>query len=344
MRLNVIAGLGLLAAALWGPAALAAEVNVYSSRHYASDQQLFDRFTAETGIKVRLIQGKAEELMQRLKLEGANSPADLFITVDAGNLWRAEEDGLLQPVKSATLEAAVPANLRQPDGKWFGLSRRSRVIVYAKGRVKPAELSTYENLADPKWKGRLLIRSSSNVYNQSLVASMIAADGVDATEAWARGLVANMARPPQGGDTDLIKAVAAGAGDVTLVNTYYLARMLESTDPEEKKAAEAVAVFFPNQTGKASEARGAHVNISGAGVAAHAPIRGEAVKLLEFLVGPEAQQAFATAAYEYPVVESVRASATREGFGSFHGDTMNIALLGKNNPEAVRLMDRAGWR
>ena len=344
MRFKLLARLGLLATTLCGPAALAAEVNVYSSRHYASDQPLFDRFTAETGIKVRLIQGKAEELMQRLKLEGANSPADLFITVDAGNLWRAEEDGLLQPIRSAALEAAVPANLRHPDGKWFGLSRRSRVIVYARDRVKPAELSTYEDLADPKWKGRLLIRSSSNVYNQSLVASMIAADGVEATEAWARGLVANMARPPQGGDTDLIKAVAAGAGDVTLVNTYYLARMLESTDPVEKKAAEAVAVFFPNQGGKGAAARGAHVNISGAGVATHAPNRAEALKLLEFLVGPEAQKAFATAAYEYPIVESVPASATIAGFGSFHGDTMNIALLGKNNPEAVRLMDRAGWR
>ena len=173
---------------------------------------------------------------------------------------------------------------------------------------------------------------------------MIVADGVEATEAWARGLVANMARPPQGGDTDLIKAVAAGAGDVTLVNTYYLARMLESTDAEEKKAAEAVAVFFPNQTGKGSEGRGAHVNISGAGIAAHAPNRAEAVKLLEFLVGSEAQNAFATAAYEYPIVESVPASATIAGFGTFHGDTTNIALLGKNNPEAVRLMDRAGWR
>jgi iron(III) transport system substrate-binding protein len=344
MRLPSLAAKALAAALVLVPAARAAEVNVYSSRHYPSDQQLFDRFTAETGIKVRVIQGKAEELMQRMKLEGANSPADVFITVDAGNLWRAEEDGLFQPVKSDVLEAAVPPSLREPSGKWFGLSKRARVIVYAKDRVKPADLSTYEDLADPKWKGRLVIRSSSNIYNQSLVASMIAADGVEKTESWARGLVANMARPPQGGDIDLIKAVAAGEGDVTLVNTYYLARLRESSDADEKAAAEKVAVFFPNQTGDGPAGRGTHVNISGAGVAANAPDRDAAVKLLEFLVSPEAQEIFADANYEYPVREGVATSSTIKGFGDFKSDQVNIAVLGKNNPDAVKLMDRAGWR
>jgi iron(III) transport system substrate-binding protein len=344
MRLLSLAASALAAALVLVPTARAAEVNVYSSRHYPSDQKLFDRFTAETGIKVHVIQGKAEELMQRMKLEGANSPADLFITVDAGNLWRADQDGLFQAVKSDALEAAVPASLREPSGKWFGLSKRARVIVYAKDRVKPVDLSTYEDLADPKWKGRLLIRSSSNIYNQSLVASMIAADGVEKTEAWARGLVANMARPPQGGDVDLIKAVAAGEGDVTLVNTYYLARLLTSSNADEKAAADKVAVFFPNQAGEGAAGRGTHVNISGAGVAANAPNRDSAVKLLEFLVGSEAQEIFADGNFEYPVREGVATSSTIKAFGGFKSDAVNIAVLGKNNPEAVKLMDRAGWR
>ena len=342
MRLmRVGLGVFVLALGLWAMAtrASAEEVNVYSARHYKSDQILFDMFHKQTGIKVNVIQGDVGPLLQRLQAEGRNSPADLFITADAGNLWRAQEAGVLQPVKSVALDEAIPANLREPSGLWFGLSQRARILVYNKDKVKPSELSTYEDLANPKWKGRILVRSSNHVYNQSLLASIIAADGPEKAEAWARGIGANLARPPKGGDTDQIKAVAAGEGDIAISNSYYFARLASSTKPEDKAVVEKLGIFFPNQND-----RGTHVNISGAGVTKYAPHRENAVKLLEFLVTPEAQKIFAEGNDEYPVRSGVATAAVVQSWGPFKADPLNAAVLGKHQAEAVRIADRAGWR
>ncbi|WP_448202765.1 Fe(3+) ABC transporter substrate-binding protein [Azospirillum sp. sgz302134] len=317
----------------------AAEVNIYSSRHYDVDKALYDTFTKQTGIKVNLIEGKEDELIERIKTEGANSPADVLITVDAGRLWRAQEAGLLQPTRSKALEAAVPAHLREPEGYWFGISKRARVLVYNKATVKPEELASYESLADPKWKGRLLVRSSSSVYNQSLVGSLLAAHGEKATEDWAKGIVANMARKPQGGDSDQIKAVAAGEGDVAVSNTYYFARFAASTKPEDKAIADKLGVVFPNQGD-----RGTHVNISGAGVARNAPNKAAAVQFLEYLISPDAQRMFTEQNFEYPIVAGAPTVPVLTGWGSFKEDPLNAAVYGKNNAEALKIMDRAGWK
>lgn len=320
-------------------------VNVYSARHYDTDIELFNTFTEETGIEVNLIEGDADELIERIRSEGANSPADVLITTDAGRLWRAEEEGLLKSVDSQVLADAIPENLRQPEGQWFGLTKRARVIAYNKETVDPAELSSYEDLADPKWRGRVCVRSSSNVYNQSLLASIIEADGADAAEAWATGLVENFARPPQGGDTDQIKAVAAGECDVAIVNHYYYARLVADAGPQDSASedgadiTQSVGLFFPNQ-----DDRGTHVNISGAAVLENAPHPDNAVRFLEFLVRSEAQNIFAEGNFEYPVVEGVAVAPIVQAFGDFTEDTLNVAVLGENNPEAVRIMDRAGWQ
>jgi iron(III) transport system substrate-binding protein len=319
--------------------ALAEEVNVYSSRHYDTDVAMYERFTAETGIEVNLIEGDADQLIERVRAEGPNSPADVLITVDAGRLWRAEEAGILQSATSAVLEERIPASLRHPENKWFGLSKRLRGVVYARDRIDPTEIAAYEDLADPRWHGRICIRSSTNVYNQSLVASMIEADGVEATEAWAQGLVDNLARPPQGGDTDQIKAVAAGECDVAVVNHYYLVRLIESEAEEDRAVAEQVGILFPNQDG-----RGAHANVSGAGVVATAPNRDNAVRFLEYLTTPEAQAYFAQGNYEFPVVEGVKLDPVLEQWGAIKTDDVNAARYGENNAEAVKLMDRAGWQ
>lgn len=327
------------AAILAAGVASAAEVNLYSARHYDTDKALYENFTKQTGIKVNVIEGKEEELIERMRNEGSNSPADLLITVDAGRLWRAQEAGVLQPTKSAVLEKAIPAHLREPEGHWFGISKRARVLIYNKAAVKPSELGSYEDLADPKWKGRVLVRSSTNVYNQSLVGSILAALGEEKTEAWAKGIVANMARKPQGGDTDQIKAVAAGEGDVAISNTYYFGRLAGSSKPEDKAIAEKVAVFFPSQQG-----RGTHVNVSGIGVAKNAPNRENAVKFIEYLVTPEAQKMFAEGNYEYPVVAGVPVHPVVAAWGPFKEDELNAAVYGKNNAEALKVMDRAGWK
>jgi iron(III) transport system substrate-binding protein len=334
-----LAGVVGLALALVAFGARAQELNLYSSRHYDTDVALYDGFTEQTGIAVNLIEGDADQLIERIKAEGRNSPADVLITVDAGRLWRADEAGLLQPVSSPVLEAAIPAELRHPDGRWFGLSQRLRGIVYAKDRVEPSAITTYEDLADPKWRGRICIRSSTNVYNQSLVASMIEADGLEATEAWAKGLVDNLARPPQGGDTDQIKAVAAGECDVAVVNHYYFVRLLESDAAEERAIGDKVGIVFPNQDG-----RGTHANISGAGVVATAPNKDNAVRFLEYLTTPQAQAYFAQGNYEFPVVEEVKLDPVLEQWGAIKTDSINAAKLGENNPEAVKLMDRVGWK
>ncbi len=266
----------------------AAEVNIYSARKEALIKPLLDKFREKTGIKVNLITGKADALLKRLVSEGRNSPADLFLTVDAGRLHRAKEAKVLQAIIDPELTRTVPTAYRDPEGYWYGLSLRARVIVFAKDRVKSTELSTYEDLARDRWKNRICIRSSENIYNQSLVASLIAANGVPATEQWAKGLVANMARKPQGGDRDQIKAVAAGQCDLAVINTYYYGSMLNAKDdPVTREAAEKTALFWPNQRG-----RGVHVNVSGAGVTAYAKNRDAAVKLLLYMFSPEAQQQY----------------------------------------------------
>lgn len=332
-----VAVLGLWLAA--GPLQAAEEVNVYSARKEDLIKPLLDRFTRETGIKVNLVTGKEDALLTRLQSEGRNSPADVLLTSDAGRLHRAREAGVLAAVDSAALKKLVPAQYRDPQGYWYGLSVRARPIAYVRGRVQPGELSTYEALADPKWKGRICIRSSDNIYNQSLVASMIAQRGVEATETWARGLVANFARPPVGGDRDQVLAAAAGQCDVVVINTYYLAAMLNDQDAAQREAAAKVAVFWPNQ-----KDRGVHVNVSGAGVTAAAKHRAEAVRLLEYLASDAAQAWYAEVNHEYPVRSSIAPSATLKAFGSFKADRLSLHQLGQYNAEAVRLMDRAGWK
>ena len=313
---------------------LGGQVNVYSSRHYNTDDQLYDGFTEKTGIKVNLIEGNADELIERIKSEGTNSPADILITVDAGRLWRADQAGIFAPVDSEVLTAKIPAHLRHPENLWFGYSKRARVIMYNKDNVDPGNLVSYEDLADPQWQGKVLVRSSSNIYNQSLVAGMIEAESAEATQTWIEGLVANLARPPQGNDTENIEAVAAGAGDITIANTYYLARYSEQPEIFEK-----IGIVFPNQDG-----RGTHVNISGAGMLKNAPHPEQAIAFLEYLASPEAQEFFALGNNEYPVVEGTPLNEIVKGFGEFKEDTTNVAAYGQNNAEAVKMMDRSGWK
>lgn len=321
----------------------AAEVNVYSARIEDLIKPLLDRFTDETGIKVNLVTGNADALLQRLQLEGRNTPADVLITTDVGRLHVAKSRDLLQPIESDGLKENIPSHYRDPDNTWYGLSLRSRVIVYSHERVDAGELSTYEALTDDKWQNRLCVRSSSNVYNQSLVASLIAHNGIEATQQWANGLVANFARSPQGGDRDQIKAVAAGQCDIALVNTYYLAAMLASNRESEVNAAMSVGVFWPNQPGTESP-RGAHMNISGAALTKAAKNNKDAIKLLEFMLTDEAQQWYADKNFEYPVKPGSEPNAILKNWGGFKADDLNLGKLGEYNAEAVRIMDRAGWK
>ena len=318
---------------------LADEVNLYSARKEKLIKPLLDRFTQQSGIRINLVTGKADALLKRLQSEGRNSPADILITVDAGRLYRAKKVGAIQAVQSEVLKEAIPATYRDPEGYWFGLSLRARPIMYVKDKVDPSELSTYEALADPKWKGRICIRSSNNIYNQSLVASMIASDGETITEAWARKLVKNFARPPKGGDRDQIKAAAAGICDLAIVNTYYLANMIHTKDKTQREAASKMAIFWPNQNG-----RGSHVNISGAAITASSKNKENAVKLLEFLTRNESQLWYAKVNGEYPVKSDINWSETLKSWGTFQADSVNMAKLGEYNAAAVKLMDRAGWK
>ncbi|MFQ5562624.1 MAG: Fe(3+) ABC transporter substrate-binding protein [Parvularculaceae bacterium] len=320
------------------PVGISGAVNVYSGRHYDSDLALYDRFTSETGIKVNLIEAGGDALIERLAQEAEASPADLFITADAGILWRAEQRGVFRAVDDETLEAKIPAQFRHPDGKWFGLTKRARIIVYNKKRGLPEGLETYEDLADPEFKGMICIRSSSNVYNQSLLASLIAHNGEEAAEDWAGGVVTNFARKPQGNDTSQIEAIAAGICRLAVVNSYYVARYVGAKDLAKRKIGERVGVFFPNQ-----DDRGAHVNISGAGVTAHAPNAENAVKLLRFLLRDDVQRQFALGNNEYPVVAGVPAEGPVAAFGAFKADDLPVAALGENQPTAVRIFDRVGW-
>lgn len=313
-------------------------LNLYSARHYESDNAVYQGFTDKTGIKINLVEADADKLIERLKSEGSNSPADVILTVDAGRLWRAQQEGLLQPVDSAVLKTALPEYLREKDGHWFGFTRRARVIMYNKANVQPADLSTYEDLASDRWKGRVIIRSSSHVYNQSLVGSLLAKHGPEKTAEWAQGFVRNFARPPEGNDTAQIKAVASGLADVTLANTYYLARLAKSDKPEDKEVAAKVGLFFPNQND-----RGTHINISGGGVVKTARNREAAIQFLEYLASPEAQAIFSGSNNEYPAVAGAKVDPVLEGFGKFKEDQLNAAVYGQNNAEALKIMDRAGW-
>ncbi|TVR38567.1 MAG: Fe(3+) ABC transporter substrate-binding protein [Cryomorphaceae bacterium] len=314
-------------------------VNVYSHRHYEVDQVIFNRFESETGIRVNVVKAGADELITRLENEGAKSPADLLVTVDAGRLVLAKTKNLLQAVSSPKLEQNIPSYLRDSENYWFGQTVRARMLVYAKDRVKPDDLSTYEALTSEKWKGRILVRSSDNIYNQSLLSSMVAHGGDEAAENWARGIVNNLARKPKGNDRDQVIAIASGLGDVAIVNSYYLGKLIQSDEPGERAAVENIGIFFPNQND-----RGTHINISGAGVTAHAPNRENAVKLLEFLSRDDIQELFAEANSEYPVKPGVPVSELLQSWGEFKQDTMNLSLLGIHNSRAVEIFDRVGWK
>ncbi|WP_028878552.1 Fe(3+) ABC transporter substrate-binding protein [Terasakiella pusilla] len=336
--LSLLAG----ACALTGLSAATAsaeEVNVYSYRQEILIRPLLDRFTAQTGIDVNLVNGKADVLLERLKSEGMNSPADILLTADVGRLIRAQKADVLQPVSSDTLSSLIPTKYRDPEGNWFGLSLRSRVIFAAKDRVKEGEIKTYEDLTDPKWKGRICIRSSTNVYNQSLLGAMIAHKGAEEAAKWAEGIVANLARKPQGGDRDQIKAVASGQCDVAIGNTYYLGKMLAGSDEKQKEAASKVFVVWPNQDG-----RGSHVNISGAGVTKSAKHKEAAIKLIEFLASDEAQKVYTEEVFEYPLRDGIEVSETVASWGKFKADDIELAKIAEHQAEAVRIFDKAGWR
>ncbi|HEX9812361.1 MAG TPA: Fe(3+) ABC transporter substrate-binding protein [Burkholderiales bacterium] len=316
------------------------EINVYSSRHYQTDQALYDGFRKATGIKVNRIEAGEDALIERIRNEGSRSPADVFITTDAGRLWRAERLGLLQPITSVILDTRIPANFREPAGHWFGFSMRARVIAYNKAKVSPAEVASYGALADAKWKGRVCVRSGTHIYNLSLLSAMIDHQGEPKAEAWARAVKENLARAPKGGDTDQIKGVAAGECDVAITNHYYYARLARSEKPEDRAIAEKVGLVFPDQSGA-----GTHVNISGAAVLKHAPHRAAAVKFLEYLASDEAQRYFAAGNNEWPVVEGTQAAnPVLASFGDFKYDRVNVAVLGKHQPAAQKIYDRVGWR
>jgi iron(III) transport system substrate-binding protein len=329
---RLLSSLILLAAAV-SPLAHGEEVVVYSARNEQLIKPVFDAYTRATGVTIRFITDKEGPLMQRLKAEGPNTPADLLLTVDAGNLWQAAEEGLLAPVNSPILQSNVPASLRDPGNRWFGLSVRARTIVYNTDRVRASDLSTYEDLADPKWKGRLCLRTSKKVYNQSLVAMLIAEHGEAKTERIVRGWVANLATDPFADDTKMMEAVAAGQCDVGIGNTYYYGRLME------KKPTLPLALFWPNQQGS-----GVHVNISGAGVTRYAKNRAGAIRLLEWLSSPAAQNLFADVNLEYPVNPQVKPAPAVAAWGEFKRNPINVAKAGELQAAAVKLMDRAGYK
>ncbi|MBX2808136.1 MAG: Fe(3+) ABC transporter substrate-binding protein [Cellvibrionaceae bacterium] len=314
-------------------------VNVYSARKSALIEPLLERFTQETGIQVNLVTGKDDALIKRLQVEGKASPADILITVDAGRLHRAKSLGLLRSVDNSTLHQTIPAYLRDTDDQWFGISLRARPIFYVKDKVNPETLSSYEALADAQWKNKVCIRSSNNIYNQSLVSSMISAKGVEDTEQWAQAFVNNFARQPTGGDTDQLRAAAAGVCDIAIANTYYYGRLLKSSKPEDRAVAAKLGIFWPNQND-----RGTHVNVSGIGVTQSAKNYDNAIKLIEFLVTPASQSWYAEINNEYPVVDNANTDKVLASLGSFKKDVVNLTELGINNRTAVELMDRAKWR
>ena len=329
----------IFAAALlsWAPFSVAEDaVNVYSARHYDTDMALYERFTEETGISVNLIEGGSDALIERIVNEGKFSPADMMITVDAGRLWRAAQKDIFQAVESPLLNQRIPDHLRHPDGLWFGLSKRARVIVYNKSQGLNKTVSRYEDLTQPALQGQVCMRSSSNIYNLSLLASIIEANGAEAAQTWTNGLVANFARKPQSNDTGQLRAVAAGECGITVANTYYLGRILGSDKVADRAVAEKLGVLFPNQDG-----RGSHVNISGAGITKYAPNKANAIRFLEYLTSDYAQKLFAEGNNEYPVVGDVTGPVA--ALGTFKEDQMSASVLGERQAEAVKIFDRAGW-
>lgn len=314
-------------------------VNIYTDRHYDTDQALYDKFTDQTGIVVNVVKAKSDELLERLSTEGEDTEADLLITSDVGRLFRANERELVKPFESTVLESQVPSHLRSVDNNWIALTVRARVITYALDRVDPSQLSTYEALTEEQWADKVLIRSSGNIYNQSLLASFIALNGEEAASTWAEGMVANMARTPEGNDRDQMKAVVAGEGDVAVVNTYYIGKLLNSSDEYEVEVGKKIGVFFPNQ-----ETTGTHINISGAALTKHGKNSEEALALLEFLTGEEAQYDYANANYEYPVNPNVEPSELLKSFGEFKIQDIDLSMLGEYNDEAVKIFDIVGWK
>ena len=333
----------LLLISLMSQAILPKDVNIYTSRHYDSDDLLYEEFTKETGIKVNIISGKGSALLERIKSEGINSPADIFFTVDAGNLWKVQKEGLFQEIKSTKVISTVPENLRGPNNEWTAIAKRARVVFYNPENVSPEEIQdlTYEDLAKEEWKNRVVIRSSSNMYNQSLVASLIANQGIKNTESWAKKFVNNFARKPQGNDRSQIIAVSNGQADIAVANSYYIGIMLSGSAGEEQlEAAKKVRMHFPNQ-----KDRGVHVNISGAGILKNAPNPDNANLFLEFLISKRVQKYMVDKSFEYPIVEGVLPSPEIASFGlSFKEDDTAVKKFGELNPDAIRLMDRSGWK
>lgn len=313
-------------------------VNIYTHRHYKADEMIYEEFTKQTGIKVNIIKSAADQLISRLELEGKNTPADILITVDAGRLWRAKEKDLLQPINSKVINENVPQFLRDKENYWFGFSFRCRAIAYSKERVDVQKLSTYENLSSEEWKGKYLPRSSSNEYNQSLMASFVAHWGEEKADGWCKAMTNNFARTPKGSDTDIIYEIANGKGDLAMINNYYLANLIASSIPAENEAAKKVGLFFPNQN-----STGAHINISGAALVKHSKHQENAIKLLEFLTENYAQNIFTEINFEYPVNPKVEMCKTLATWGNFKPDTLDLSLLGKYNTAAVKIFDKCGW-
>jgi len=316
-------------------------VNMYSQRHYDVDQIQYDNFEKMTGIKVNVIKANADELIQRMKNEGENSPADLFITVDVGKLWQASDMDLLQKYNDDSLTDGVTESLIDPNGYWVPVTYRSRILVYSNERVQKSDLSTYEDLANEKWKGRLLVRSSSNSYNQALLSSLVANLGEDATQNWTKAVVSNFARDPKGNDRDQVKAIAAGQGDVAIVNSYYIGLLLSSENEEEVNAGKSISVFFPNQ---GDGQRGSHINVSGVAIAKNAPNKSNALKLIQYLTSDEAQEIYVNNTYEYSVKPNIEPNDIVKEWGTFKKDPLDLNMLGVKRNDAIRIFDAGGWK
>ena len=317
------------------------EVNLYSQRHYAVDELQYKNFTKLTGIKVNVVKANADELIERLKNEGESSPADLFVTVDASKLQKAAEFKLLQKVNNKIINNNVSHNLKDKNNFWVPITYRARIVVYSNDRVQKSELSTYEDLANVKWKNRILVRSSSNAYNQALMSSLVANLGNDMTSNWSEGIVKNFARDPKGNDRDQVKAIAAGQGDLAIVNSYYIGLLLSSKNEEEINAGKSVSVFFPNQ-GK--NERGSHINVSGIGLTKNSPNKENAIRLMEYLTSIDAQNTYVNNSYEYPANPLVKPSKIVQDWGTFKIDTLDLNMLGKFRQEAIRIFDKTGWK